>query len=236
MKRASVAIMIILGMASAAFAAEPIRVLRGFEWEEYAGKLPRWHYIGKPHLDEPGPGWKGEPIAKLDDVGPDGFQVIDATPSASRQYPRELMVRAHATQGQFAWKCTWPASRWAWAVAQLKEKFPGPWPVHETGYDPQDYLFQRELQLWRQGSEPPADWSGFDRLRFDVTAVGAPVRLGFRVRDASGPKLPPGPTGLRTALAAFDIPADQTVTCDVPLASLARAGELDLDATLASTL
>jgi len=211
-----------------ASAGETVKLLAGFEWDEYAGKLPRWHYLGKPYLQSPPPRWTGEKIEKLDDVGPDGFMIFDGAPSHSRHHTGPLMLRQHATQGQFAWKCRWDPKRWSWVQRQLKSKRPGAWPTGETGYDIYDHFFQRECQLWKQAWRKPADWSGFERLRFDVTSVGARVRLGFRVRDASGPLLRGKLTGLRTGLAVFAVPADKTVTCDVPLAELATAGELDL--------
>jgi len=215
-------------LCPAARAGEKVRLLAGFEWGEYAGKLPRWHYLGKPYLKSPPPRWKGEKIEKLADVGPDGFMIFDGAPSHSRHHTGPLMVRTHATQGAFAWKCRWSATRWSWIKAQSKSKSPGAWPTSEIGYDVQDHFFQRECQLWKQAWRRLTDWSGFERFRFDVTAVGAPVMLGFRVRDGAGPLVRGKPTGIRSGLAVFIIPADKTVTCDVPLAEIARVSELDL--------
>ena len=228
MRRFVSCVALIAALASAGYAGEKVRLLAGFEWEEYFGKLPRWHYIGKPFLKYVPPRWKGERIKKVEDVGEDGFQIMDGAPSHSRHHTGTLMVRKHATQGRFAWKCRLSATRWAWVRTQLKRKWPGAWPPHEAAYDVQDHFFQRECQLWKQGWRNTSDWSGFERLRFDVTSVGAPLKLGFRVRDGSGPRINPGPTGIRTAAVVFTVPANKPVTCDVPLAELARVSELDL--------
>jgi len=69
----------------AAGGAQPgVKVLVGFEWEEYAGRLPRFWYLGRPHLGPVPPGWKGEKIERVQDVGEEGFQVIDGAPDAPR--------------------------------------------------------------------------------------------------------------------------------------------------------
>jgi hypothetical protein len=223
-----------LGGASTRPAEEGVKLLAGFEWDEVKAGLERFHYIGRPFNESPPLGWKGQRIEDLADVGADGFQVIDATPSSSREYPRQQSVRTGATQGQFAFRSHLfgadpvAKSRTRYLEQGLKEKFPPPWPVYEVGYDVHDHWFQRECQVYRQGWDALTDWSGYERLRFDVTAAKEPIQLGVRVRDGAGPRLPPGPTGLRTPVAVFTVPPDETVTCDLPLAELAAAGELDL--------
>ncbi|MFO7900856.1 MAG: hypothetical protein R6V58_17565 [Planctomycetota bacterium] len=213
-------------VAPAVSAGESVRLLAGFEWEQFHGKLGRRGIIGQPHPKPPAPRWRATAIEKLEDVGEAGFMIFAR--KSSRDWPGTWVVRTHATQGHFAWKCRVTDSRWRYIAAQTKKKYPGPWPAHEPAYDPQDHFLQRECQLWKQGWKGFRDWSGFERLRFDVTAVGAPIRLGFRVRDGSGPLVRGKPTGIRTGLAVFQVPAGKTVCCDVPLAELARVAELDL--------
>ncbi len=219
----------IIAVCSLASAGEGVRVLVGFEWEDFQDgtiAMDRREFLGEPHTEGPAPGWRGTEIEKLEDVGPDGFMVISRR--SSRDWPQSWMVRTHATQGQFAWRCRWTEARWNYIAAQLKREHPGPWPARESIYDAHDHFFQRETQLWRQDWAGLTDWSGFERLRFEVTAVGQPVKVGVRVRDGSGPRVRNRPTGIRTEVAVFVIPADRTVTCDVPLAELARLAELDL--------
>ena len=220
-----------LWVSGSAWAAEPVKLVAGFEWQEMKAGLGRWDYLGRPHLQRPKAGWRGKRLESLDQVGPDGFAVIDGTPSSSRHYPRITCVPRFATQGRFAFLFQ-PEMRemgsWSALVRALKVKYPPPWPVKEPGYDPQDHWFQRMAQVYVRTWRQTTDWSGYERLRFDVTSVGQPVVLGVRVRDGSGPRIPPGPTGLRTAVGLFTVPADQTVTCDFPLAEMARVAEMDL--------
>lgn len=213
---------------------EGVRLLAGFEPEEWSAKLGRWEYIGKPQLERVPAGWKGEKIESPDAVGDEGFQIIDGVPSSSRHMPGALMVPRHATQGRFAFRfLSQFREMGSWAnlarLVQGKGGFPFAGELaSEPGYDPFDWYFQRFCHVWRQAWNETTDWSGFDRLRFDVTSVGAPVILGVRVRDGVGPRINAGPTGIRTALGTFHVPADRTVTCDFPLAEMARTAELDL--------
>jgi hypothetical protein len=215
-------------------AGEGVRVLSGFEWEDFDGKLGRWLYRGRPMLERPDVGWKGVKIEKAEAVGPNGFQIINGAPSSSRHMPGTLCVPKFATQGRFAFRSLMfgetaqARSRTRYLERGLKQKHPPPWPVHEPGYDVHDHWFQREYQVYRQEWKQTTDWRGYERLRFDVTAVGQPIKLGMRVRDGSGPRINPGPTGLRTAVAIWTVPADETVTCEFPLAEMAKVGELDL--------
>ncbi len=211
-----------------AICQERVKLLAGFEWEEYDGKLPRFHYLGKPHIGTVEPGWEGEKIERLEDVGADGFMIMDGEPAHSRHHPGAWMVRSHATQGRFAWKCTLTLERWAWMLAETTKKWPGAWPPHEPAYGVYEHFFQRECQLWRQEWKEATDWSGYVRLRFDVTSLGASLMLGIRVRDGIGPPIGAGPTGIRTALGLFTVPGDETVTCDFPLAEMTHVAELDL--------
>jgi len=96
------------------------------------------------------------------------------------------------------------------------------------GYDRRDWYYQRFCHVWQKNWTKTTDWSGYERLRFDVHAEGQPVTLGVRVRDGIGPRINAGPTGVKTAIGRFVVPADQTVTCDFPLAEMARVGEVDL--------
>ncbi|MFH1022606.1 MAG: sialidase family protein [Planctomycetota bacterium] len=76
--------------------------------------------------------------------------------------------------------------------------------------------------------QPLRDWSGYDRLRFDVYAKEAPVILALSVRDGTGPRFRIGFTGMRSGNAIFNVPAGKWVTCEFPLKEMARLGELDL--------
>ena len=221
-------------MTLAQVRGEDVRLLAGFEWDEWQARLGRFQYLGTPNLTPPGPGWKGEKLAGPEAVGPQGFQVINGEPSSSRHMPDSLMVAEHATQGTFAFKFL-PQYRemgsWASLARYLSGKTAMPFAgdlAGEPGYDPRDWYLQRFCRVWRQEWAAGTDWSGFERLRFDVRSVGAPLILGVRLRDATGPRINAGPTGIRTALATFRLPADQTVTCDFPLAEMARVAELDL--------
>ena len=191
--------------------APGVKVLVSFEWEEFAPKVGRSMVIGKPIQGPPKRGFRAERLKSLEKVGPEGFQIF--YPKSSRDHAGPIMVRRYATEGEFAWKCKWTEREWRWRLGQLKRKWPGPWPPHEPLYDVYDHFFQRECQLYRKEWRF-ADWRGYARLRFDVRAEGAPLTLGVRLRDGSGPLVRGKPTGLRTIAARFTIPADQTVTCD----------------------
>ena len=63
---AAAAMVVALALAQAR--AEDVRLLAGFEWEEWSAHLGRFQYLGKPNLTPPGPGWKGERIAGVEAV------------------------------------------------------------------------------------------------------------------------------------------------------------------------
>ena len=218
-------------VASAAEVASADEALiAGFEWEEFAGRLGRWRYQGKPYLKRPAAGWKGEKTTR-DQALKDGFQIINGVPSSSRHMPGMLCEPKHATQGAFAlhflpqlvemygWKNLERVAQRTW-MHNFRPGMPG--------YDPVDWYYQRFCHVWQKNWKKTTDWSGYDRLRFDVHAEGQPVVLGLRVRDGIGPSINAGPTGVKTAIGLFTVPADQAVTCEFPLAEMARVGEVDL--------
>ncbi|MCG3179650.1 MAG: hypothetical protein BIFFINMI_01991 [Phycisphaerae bacterium] len=203
-----------------------VRLLAGFEWDEFVPQIGRDMVLGEPIDKPPEPGFRAKRYEKVTDVGPEGFQVF--YPRSSRDHNGQKVVRAHATQGQFAWLCPWNAQQWQWHVTESTSKAPGAWPTHEPWYSVTDHFYQRESQLYDRNWDKLDDWSAYDRLRFDITSVGAPLTIGVRVRDGQGPPVRGKPSGLRTPAVLFDLPADKTVTVDFALADFARVCELDL--------
>lgn len=203
-----------------------VRLLIGFEWDEYAANVGRGMVIGQPVEGPAASGFRATRIEKLGDVGPEGFQLF--FPKSSRDHTGAKVLRKFATQGNFAWLCPWTDSQWKWHLQESKSKSPGAWPAHEPYYSVTDHFYQRESQLHKQEWGKLDDWSGYERLRFDVHSVGASLTLGVRVRDGQGPLVRGKPSGVRTPAALFTVPADQTVTCDFPLADFARVCEMDL--------
>jgi hypothetical protein len=169
---------------------------------------------------------------------PDGFDgdvtIYECKRSSSRDNPRTSLFRTGATQGRHAlrWqpvKCE--ARSWKNIARGVKTKKFGYWPplgVPTHGAQNSYYFFQRYCKVWRYQTGKSTDWSGWDRLRFDVLAPDAPVVLGVFVRDQSGPRLRCGPIGVRTDVAVFRIPKGQQVTVDFPLTEMAAVAELDL--------
>ncbi|MFH1024952.1 MAG: sialidase family protein [Planctomycetota bacterium] len=106
-------------------------------------------------------------------------------------------------------------------------------PSHDY-HDVMQWYYERycaifdECGVANRMSQPLRDWSGFDRLRFDVYAKDAPAILGLSVRDGTGPRFFLGFTGVRSGNAIFNAPAGKWVTCEFPLKEMARLGNLDL--------
>jgi len=160
--------------------------------------------------------------------------IYECKRSSSRDYPRISLFRKGATQGRYAQRWTpqeCEARSWASIERAIQGKHFGYWPpvgVPTHSSEHPYYFFQRYCKVWRYETGEDADWSAWDRLRFDVLAPDAPVVLGVFVRDKSGPRLPCGPIGLRTDVAVFRIPAGEQVTVDFPLKEMAAVAELDL--------
>ena len=209
--------------------AADVKLIRGFEWEEFAPKVSRTFILGVPIPGAAKSGFRAEPLKKLAAVGPEGFQIFSRR--SSRDHGGLKMVRQHVTQGAFAMAFAAhniEMGSWRRLEQALKKKYPPPWPAHEPLYDPHDHWFQRMAQVFVGRWPKGVDWSGYDQLRFDVIVIGQPLTLGVRVRDGSGPRVRGKPTGVRTGLGLFDVPADKTVTVDLPLAEMARVAELTL--------
>ena len=181
--------------------------------------------FGKPGIlataRSPKPGFRAAPP----EPDAEGYTVY--RPAGSRDWPLYGLSKSHATHGSYS--LLYPVGAWHERYSR-SPAITGHPPI--GGYhDVHDWLFQRHCLIWSEGSPTqPLDWSRFDRLRFDACATDAPAVLAVRVRDASAPKGRPSqhPHGLRTALGVFALPKGRTVTCEFPLAEMARLGEVDL--------
>jgi len=192
--------------------------LRGFEPEE----MKAFGKPGKPIATKsPAPGFRAEPP----DPNADSYAIYDA--AGSRDWPKLTLVKAHATEGGYALR--YDVGDWHERYSR-QPAITGHPPI--GGYhDVLDWLWQRHCLIWSEGdARKPLDWSAFDRLRFDAFAPDAPAVLGVRVRDASATEGRPAshPHGIRTALGVFKVPKGQAVTCEFPLAEMARVAEADL--------
>jgi hypothetical protein len=213
-----------LAASRPAGAGEGVRVIWSFERDETAKQLPQFGYWGKPvDFKSPKAGWRGEK------VGPDWKDDVTAIRKASsRDYPLMTLVARHVTHGQHAYVFEITEKESAgWASRIKKQSSITACPPKHDYHDIEDWYYQRcnWHYLWR--SQPAnRDWSGFDRLRFDVYCEGSEVVLGVKVRDLT--KKGRQPLGVRTPALLFKVPAGKAVTCDVPLADAARVCELDL--------
>ncbi|MFP4058171.1 MAG: hypothetical protein ACLF0G_14990 [Candidatus Brocadiia bacterium] len=216
----SLAMLACLGGPRPAAGAEgrPVRRVQGFEPHEMkplgkAGRLP-------PAATPP-PGFRAQPPR------PDAQAYAIYREASSRDWPRFTLAQAFATEGRYALRYQVGAWHERTSRSPAITAHPPIGGYHDVG----DWLYQRHGLIWSEGSPTePLDWSGYERLRFDVCAPDAPAVLGVRVRDATATegRPPKHPHGLRTALAVFRIPRGKPVTCDVPLAALCRVGEVDL--------
>ncbi|KPJ71047.1 MAG: hypothetical protein AMS14_09645 [Planctomycetes bacterium DG_20] len=210
-------------------AGEEIRVIWSFEKDETAKSLPEFGYWGMPApIGTPEPGWRGTPP----EPGYKG-DITAVRKASSRDYPLMTLTAQNVTDGDYSYRFE-ISERMARGIAAWVAK-----PTGGTACPPaQDYhnlvewYWQRTpfgTYLWRHG---PAnrDWTGFDRLRFDVLSTKAPVVLGVKVRDLTATDGRPKahPHGVRTRTLTFHVPAGKQVTCDVLLAEVARVCELDL--------
>ncbi len=218
------AMSILLVLAGAAGAGEGVRVIWSFERDQTAKRVPKFSFWGKPvTFTKPKPGWRGEKI------GPDWKGDITAIRNASsRDYPLLTLVAKHVTEGKHAYRFgISEGNAKSWIERIKKQGKITACPPRNDYHDIEDWYYQRCNwgYLWTSSPKNP-DWSGFDRLRFDVYADGNDVVLGVKVRD----KIAKGKLhlGIRTPVLLFNVPKGKAVTCDVPLAAVAKICELDL--------
>ncbi len=107
-------------------------------------------------------------------------------------------------------------------------------PPTNDRHDVMQWYYERycaifdECGVANKMTRPLRDWSAYDRLRFDVYAKDAPAILGISVRDGTGPRFRIGYTGVRSGYGIFNVPKGKWVTCDFPLAKMAKLCHLDL--------
>jgi len=142
-------------------------------------------------------------------------------------------IKKHATQGE--WSVAYRVAKRRYLPQYARGVFPSltARPPLDGCHDPQDWFYQRHCQiiddaLANRYKARPRDWSAYALFRFDVFSDGAPAVLAMRVHDMSGPRIPARPLGLRTALGVFKVPAGKQVTCEFPLAEMAKVAEMDL--------
>jgi len=199
-------------------AAVAVKGLRGFE----PGEMKQF---GKPGrlaaAKSPPPGFRARPPGADDD----SYTIFRV--AGSRDWPKFHLFKAHATEGSYALRYEVGAWHERYSRAPAITGHPPIGGYHNV----HDWLYQRHCLIWAEGSPTqPLDWSAYQRLRFDVYSADAPAVLGVRARDATATEGRPRrhPHGLRTALGVFRVPQGKQVTCELPLADMARAGELDL--------
>jgi hypothetical protein len=217
------------------------KLLKGFEVSEMKPKDGRgtFYKVGKVwNKGGVGAGWRWkdhQAELKVPEDYEGDVTIYVCKKSSSRDNPGVSLFRKGATQGTHAlrWrpvKCE--ARSWAGIERAIKNRKYGYWPppgVPTHSRENPYYFFQRYCKVWRYGTgKSGGDWSGWDRLRFDVLAPDAPVLLGVFVRDKCGPRLRCGPIGVRTDVAVFRVPKGEQVTVDFPLAEMAAVAELDL--------
>ncbi|MFH1024950.1 MAG: sialidase family protein [Planctomycetota bacterium] len=241
----AVAIVALAGRQGTAAEASPdVKLLYGFEPEEIVGqagqdptgKSKDWKFVGKVWTeDDVKSGWRVKDhldVLRLpaDHDGPVSIYVHDGSQDRSEI----TLYRTGATQGRYAMRGS-PNLNWGWVKSVVDGKGeggagsgPGPGSYHTV----REHFFGRECNIMDDAlanCRSRRDWSGYDRLRIDVYSQGAPVVLGMRVQDASGPKSRKGyHAGLRTDLAVFNVPREKQVTLDFPMADMARVAEMDL--------
>jgi len=222
--------------------AEPndgVKLLYGFELAEILGDRPTdlsardWLFVGKEWPGgEPEPGWRVR-----DHLGelklPEGHQgpVTVYRPDGSRDRPMLTLYPKGATQGRYARRYVPRTWRYIRGYAEGKALGLTAQPTERSYHDVQDWFWQREGNIFDDALEhryDRRDWSGYEYLRVDVLAEGAPAILGMRAMDAGGPRIGAHHLGLRTVLSVFHVPQDEQVTLNFRLGELARAAEMDL--------
>ncbi|MFH0980825.1 MAG: sialidase family protein [Planctomycetota bacterium] len=174
--------------------------------------------------------------------GGEGVQVLyDFEPGEANVNVHAKVEKGMASHGEYALSVDMSGGR----MAQYCPVSPEPnrmkalpaimaMPPSHDYHDVMQWYYERycaifdECGVANRMTQPLRDWSGFDRLRFDVYAKDAPVILGLSVRDGTGPKFRIGFTGMRSGNAVFNVPAGKWVTCEFPLKEMARLGDLDL--------
>ncbi len=148
-------------------------------------------------------------------------------------------VEEHVTQGKYALKVVpkiTEAQNWKLIENYSKGKYnlelTGQTPIGGW-HDVQDWFYQRYGNLFDDALNnrmcKSRDWSGYEVLRFDVFSTAAPFIMGTKLLDyGQGPRTSAAPQGLRSNLIKFKIPAGSQMTCEIPLAEVARICELDL--------
>jgi len=193
--------------------ATGVTLLRGFEIEE----MKAFGSPGKffPGHSPPG-GYRVEPIP----TDAAGYTIFRR--ASSRDWPKFSLFAQHATQGKYALCYAMPGPR---KTPPLVTAHPPAGGYHDVF----DWSYQRHGKIWSEDAgKKPLDWSAYDRLRFDVHSTEAPAVLGVRLRDKSAPRGRYGPHGIKTTVAVFTVPKATTVTCEFPLAEMARIAEADL--------
>jgi hypothetical protein len=215
---------VVFSSASWVQAGEGVRTIWSFERDQTARRLPQFSFWGKPvTFRHPKVGWRGEK------VGPEWKGDITAVrKSSSRDYPLMTLVARHVTAGQHAYKFAMSdGSAKIWMGRINKQSGITACPPRNDYHDIEDWYYQRCDFGYLWTSVPKnRDWSGFDRLRFDAYSEGSEVVLGVKVRDSFGKGK--RPLGLRTPAYRFKVPKGKAVTCDLPLAEIARICEIDL--------
>ncbi|MFH1024195.1 MAG: hypothetical protein V1809_12515 [Planctomycetota bacterium] len=238
----AVAIVALAGQVAAAAEASPdVKLLHGFELDEIVGNASRdpsggkdWRFIGK--LWEGGDvksGWRvkdhiDELKLPADYDGP----VSVYYDGGSRDGPVIHLYHTGATQGKYSKRATFTSWKYVQGYSAGQAMGLMAQPVPGTSYHGiKDWFYQREGNFFDSALESRHtihDWTGYERLRVDFYSEGAPAVVAIRVFDGSGPRIGAHILGLRTALAVYNLPKDKQVTCEFPLAEMARAAELDL--------
>ncbi|MCX7804126.1 MAG: hypothetical protein N3A38_02945 [Planctomycetota bacterium] len=228
---------------SAGPAGEPVKLLHGFEIEEFlasggkgnevfAGKL----WTGDPKKGPGSVGWRFTDHAEELKLPPgyDGPVGIYTRASSRDNLDTVLHPSNGVTQGKYSRAFSLSKSWWSRlkAVAvegktvdcQGAQPPPGSYTsVPEHFYQRECIVLSDEYKYGRGGR----NWAGYDRLRFDILAPDAELVVGVRVMDGSGDELGFGRMGVRTALAVFNVPKGRQVTLDFPLAEMLAAAEMD---------
>ncbi|MFH0982410.1 MAG: hypothetical protein V2A79_12845 [Planctomycetota bacterium] len=140
------------------------------------------------------------------------------------------LVENHATEGKKSLHYT---PNWRFIASYAKGNFLDHMAQPPAGsyHDIRDWFYQRSCNMFDsalRNKDGRQDWSGYELLRFDIFSEKSPAVIVCRVFDASGPKIPAHYLGLRSNLSLFKVPQDKQVTCEFPLAEMARVAEMDL--------
>ena len=239
---------LILGAIACAAAPAPnapdgVKLLYGFEIDEIKAAFTRQemegYFVGKATTDKIKGGWRVKDHAEELKL-PENFEgpVTVYRNNGSYDTPAVNLFRTSATQGKYARMYSPPSggseiSSWKYIVSYSGGNPSGLMaePGKEGYHDIQDWFWQRYVNFFDDELAhrfDQLDWSAYEVLRLDFFAEGNPAVIAVRVFDSSGPKIPAHYLGLRSHLAVFELPKDQQVTVEFPLAALAQAAEMDL--------